>query len=409
MVTNTLIPRLDPNKLLKKLENNLGTGYLQVSSGSVSWQIHSHHGKLTYASNSILSHPVYSFTRLKTHLSRMGYDSALATVRSSFREPLFFSSSRGQHIQYPEYQAIRWLLDKHHLNDTQAASLIGKLMRENLELFLSLKEGKDEFYSYSPRIQTLYEFAIQPTIGYCKRRWYAWQSLASVIASPYQRPYVRNQELFCKANEKDEVESSIKQKLVPLLNGHSIRYIADLLRRDELEFAKFLRPYIENSSIILREPEAPFNKLPKFDPTESTPKSKLNFSQNNGKVPVVACVDDSPNTLDTIERLLGHERFSFVKFQQPTKAAILLARLQPDIIFLDVTMPKINGYELCRMLRHHSTFKEIPIVMVTGRDGMLDKVKAKMVGASDYVTKPFTESDLLKVIDKHLDQTPNYL
>jgi two-component system, chemotaxis family, response regulator PixG len=63
----------------------------------------------------------------------------------------------------------------------------------------------------------------------------------------------------------------------------------------------------------------------------------------------------------------------------------------------------MDGYELCRLLRNHPLFKETPVVMVTGHTGIIDRARAKLVGASDYLTKPFTQSGLLQMVFKHLE------
>lgn len=77
-------------------------------------------------------------------------------------------------------------------------------------------------------------------------------------------------------------------------------------------------------------------------------------------------------------------------------------RNKPDLILLDLNMEGIDGYELCRIIRNNSIFKETPIVMVTGSKGIVDKVRARFVGASGYLTKPFTRADLLKMVFMHL-------
>ncbi len=68
-------------------------------------------------------------------------------------------------------------------------------------------------------------------------------------------------------------------------------------------------------------------------------------------------------------------------------------------------MPKINGYKLCSLLRKSSSLKETPIVMVTGRTGFIDKTRAKMAGATDYLTKPFTKIDLLSAVKNNIPNT----
>jgi twitching motility two-component system response regulator PilG len=84
------------------------------------------------------------------------------------------------------------------------------------------------------------------------------------------------------------------------------------------------------------------------------------------------------------------------------KALSLLFPLQPDLILCDITMPEPDGYELCAMLRRSRVFREVPIIMLTGRDGFTDRVKARMVGATDYLTKPFSEQELLMLLEQYI-------
>jgi twitching motility two-component system response regulator PilG len=86
----------------------------------------------------------------------------------------------------------------------------------------------------------------------------------------------------------------------------------------------------------------------------------------------------------------------------PVRALMQVVRIKPDQILLDVAMPNLDGYELCSLLRKHSLFKNTPIIMVTGNTGFLDRAKAKLVKASGYLTKPFNQSELLKMVFKHL-------
>ena len=80
-----------------------------------------------------------------------------------------------------------------------------------------------------------------------------------------------------------------------------------------------------------------------------------------------------------------------------------ILRSKPDLILLDVEMPNLDGYELCSLLRRHSALKSTPIIMVTGRTGFIDKAKAKIVRSSGYLSKPFTQAELLKMVFKYLD------
>ncbi|AFY56683.1 response regulator with CheY-like receiver domain and winged-helix DNA-binding domain [Rivularia sp. PCC 7116] len=120
------------------------------------------------------------------------------------------------------------------------------------------------------------------------------------------------------------------------------------------------------------------------------------------KVYKIVSVDDSPVMLKEISRFLEDESFSVVTIDNPLKAVMSIIRHQPDLILLDLNMEGIDGYELCRIIRNNSKFKNTPIIMVTGSKGFVDKVKARLMGASGYLTKPFTRADLLKIVFMHL-------
>ncbi len=94
--------------------------------------------------------------------------------------------------------------------------------------------------------------------------------------------------------------------------------------------------------------------------------------------------------------------FSVVGINDPLKALMQIIRLKPDLILLDIEMPNLDGYELCSLVRKHSHFKDTPIIMITGRTGFIDKARAKLVRASGYLSKPFTQADLLKEVFQHI-------
>jgi twitching motility two-component system response regulator PilG len=72
------------------------------------------------------------------------------------------------------------------------------------------------------------------------------------------------------------------------------------------------------------------------------------------------------------------------------------------LILCDIAMPDLDGYEVCAMLRTSTVFRQTPIVMLTGKDGFIDRVKARMAGATDYLTKPFGEQELLMLVEKYV-------
>lgn len=120
------------------------------------------------------------------------------------------------------------------------------------------------------------------------------------------------------------------------------------------------------------------------------------------RLPRIVCVDDSATVRHAVEHILHGQGYEATSIGNPLKALGLLFQLQPNLILCDITMPELDGYELCAMLRHSSAFRQTPIVMLTGKDGLSDRAKARMVGATDYLTKPFSPNELLVLIEKYV-------
>ena len=96
--------------------------------------------------------------------------------------------------------------------------------------------------------------------------------------------------------------------------------------------------------------------------------------------------------------------YQFVSEMDGLRAIAVLLNRKPDLIFLDLIMPNTNGYEICTQLRKLSYFKQTPIVIVTGNDGLIDRVRAKMVGSTDFISKPVNEKIVLDTINKYLNK-----
>lgn len=410
-----------PLVLLASFVHTYGSGCLEVDAKSLSWWIYFKDGKLNYASFGSDKSLAYSLTWLKLKLKFMSHE-ALTWLEENSTELLNIEPDNIQSIQYFEYQIICYLVEQKYLETWHAKELIEQLTQEAIESFLSLRGGAVRINRELFEIPIFCELDPKATIENCQRRLKTWKLLSPLISSSHQRPYIVNQDTFFSTHNSAAISPRLKNKLATILRGYSIQHIAAILQQDVLDIAKFLHPYIDNKSIILRAPEAPFDRLagledPASEKDKSTPAPKDLSNALNGSLspptrlsapkqkqsrPVIACVDDSPNTLDQIERFLEEENFSVFKFLEPIKATFQLRRLKPDIILLDLTMPTISGYELCRMLRRLPGFEETPVVMVTGKKGLINKTRAKLVGATDYLEKPFNRDSLLDVISRNL-------
>ncbi|TVR11167.1 MAG: response regulator [Phormidium sp. GEM2.Bin31] len=125
-------------------------------------------------------------------------------------------------------------------------------------------------------------------------------------------------------------------------------------------------------------------------PSENSPKATL------------LLVDDRPENLDLLSRLLSRKRYQTHSLTEGEKAVKVAKQLQPDLILLDINMPGVNGFEVCRRLKADSATEGIPIIFVSVLDDVLDKVKAFASGGVDYITKPFQFAEILARIDNQL-------
>ncbi len=116
----------------------------------------------------------------------------------------------------------------------------------------------------------------------------------------------------------------------------------------------------------------------------------------------ITCIDDSITICRAVEYILHSNGYQVTSISNPVRALSLVFQLKPNLIFCDITMPELDGYELCAMFRKSVAFSQIPIIMLTGKDGFIDRIKARMVGATEYLTKPFKEKELLTIVERYL-------
>lgn len=158
----------------------------------------------------------------------------------------------------------------------------------------------------------------------------------------------------------------------------------------------------QSQELVRKKPEYK-SPVPINNPSPPTPIPPVSIPEPVTRSTYkIVCVDDSPAILQELHRCLEDDMFSVSTISNPVKALMQIIKIKPDLILLDVNMAGIDGYELCRLLKNHSLFKSTPIIMVTANTGIINRVKARIVGASGYLTKPFTQPDLLKIVFKYL-------
>ena len=219
------------------------------------------------------------------------------------------------------------------------------------------------------------------------QQWQKWLNAKLGDRSPNKAPVIRShKQLEAKTSPKTY------SLLVKLFNGkNSLRDLAVKLKKDLFQLSASFLPYIQQGYIDLVS-------------VADLPSPIANSTNANPQVnkPLVVCIDDSPMICETMGTLLVKAGYKFVGITEPLKAIAQILALKPDVIFLDLMMPNTNGYEICAGLRKLSMLKNTPIIILTSNDGMIERVRSRMIGASDFMAKPINAQVVMQTINRHL-------
>jgi len=117
----------------------------------------------------------------------------------------------------------------------------------------------------------------------------------------------------------------------------------------------------------------------------------------------ILVIDDSKTIRRTAETLLTKEGCQVFTAIDGFDALSKIADHQPDLIFVDIMMPRLDGYETCSLIKHNKTFRETPVIMLSSKDGLFDRARGRIVGSEQYLTKPFTKDELLGAITNQIN------
>ncbi len=120
-------------------------------------------------------------------------------------------------------------------------------------------------------------------------------------------------------------------------------------------------------------------------------------------IPMVLVVDDSPTVRKIVQLTLQRERIEVVTASDGLSALAAVADTQPDLILLDIMLPRMDGYNICQVVRKSMQYRDLPIIMLSGKDGLFDKMRGKLAGSTEYITKPFDSSELVQTVKRYLD------
>ena len=116
----------------------------------------------------------------------------------------------------------------------------------------------------------------------------------------------------------------------------------------------------------------------------------------------ILIIDDSKTIRRTAETLLSKEGCTVFTAVDGFDALSKIADHRPDVIFVDIMMPRLDGYQTCSLIKHNSNFKDTPVIMLSSKDGLFDRARGRIVDSEQYLTKPFTKDELLGAITRQV-------
>ena len=355
-----------------------GQVVLRESKGE-RWTIYLHLGRVVYASGG--THPVRRWQRhLITYLPEL-----TAQLSSSMSDLSNMASENCNRCW--QYQLLYNWVKQGQIDRQQATKIIWSTV---VEVLFDITQAGDITYELQPGESSAQGIILidgTRIVAEVKRQWASWQEAQATDFSPNLAPVIRKPE---------ELQQSTSANLFEMLNQllqsrQTLRDLALNMKRETLSFTRSLLPYLQSGLVeLINIPDLPEPILGVASEVKLQP-------------PLIACVDDSPLICSSLEKFMTGAGYRFVGINDPLRAFSILMALKPDLIFLDLMMPNINGYELCNKLRQISLFQNTPIIILTGNDGMVDRVKTKLVGASDFLSKANVDKQAVKeTMRKHL-------
>lgn len=292
-----------------------------------------------------------------------------------------------------EYQLLCLWVEQQKVTREQAARFIRATIVEVLFDITQVMEVSCDLRQNNLLNTRLVLIDADQVIAESQQLWHNWQVAKIADRSPNSAPMIRQAEQL-----QQRTSPQVYQTLKQLLDGNqSLRDLSVRMKRDVLSVTTSLLPYLQLGLVELV-------KIPDLPPPINPPAMGVVANPDVPSGPLIACIDDSPLMCQTMEKILTASDYQFVGINDPLRAIAILLTRKPELIFLDLVMPNANGYEICGQLRRLSIFRNTPIVILTGNDGIVDRVRAKMVGSTDFLGKPVDPDTVLHTIRKYLKQ-----
>jgi two-component system, chemotaxis family, response regulator PixG len=388
---------------LRKLQDHQGTGQLRIKTSTDErehWRIYLSQGKIVWVTGS--KHFIRRWFRIAQH-----YAPSLVVPENMGRVQAITSQGGREFNEFQQGILLTQATDRNSLLLNKAKMFLQDHWNE---FFFSILPYSNLDMVWIPLEEVpqhsvwLYMNRTIEVSSQLEKQW-----AIEVGSSLSQLPYPFNPELAPTITQFEQLRSMVSghayESLSSILNGQRTFWdVATQLQQTLPSVVKSLLPLMQTEIIQLVDiPDLPPPpRIVGQKKTTATSPNIITVLKPSNPRGVIACIDDSPTigrTLEGILTPLGYEVFSIL---DPLKGLSQLLERRPELIFLDLVMPNTNGYEVCTLLRKSAVFKETPVVMLTGQDGVIDRLRARMVGSTEFLSKPPEAEKVIQVVQQIL-------
>ena len=387
---------------IKELHHDRFTGSMCINTNSdpLNWKIYFRLGRIIWAKGG--SYPILRWRRY-THLLNLTHLKEIdkkATKTNRQYGVLIELYKQGNSLDKSNLTQLVKNIVAEILFEIIQYSVVGK---DNLSYQVSAEDNLGSFVTLIDTDEILAE---------TMQCWVEWESASLLAFSPNLFPAIENADLF-----QQKISPSKYQYLIPTIDGMScLRTLASKNNLNLIELTEFLVELNKIEAISFSStPEAKKFNIPIIIRSETTNLDRYyqqnlidsppSSGQNKSSQSLIIGVDDSLFICQGLGKIVTRSGYRFIGIQDPLKAMLIILNNKPDLIFLDVLMPGIDGYKLCSQLRKNTQFEDTPIIILSSKDKLRDKIKGKLVGASGFVSKPAKPAGILEVIAKYLPKS----
>lgn len=396
LLSDSIIPAnlLDEFKTCTRLQFN-GKLEIQSSIGN-KFCFYYRLGRIVWAT--VTQHP---FRRWRRQMSQYCPQVNLDTIRLNAQDIA---------VEHWEYQILETLCKQKIINRQQVISIVDSTIAE--VLFDLAQQVNCDTVVCQRNQDVILEAPMtlsstDTSLKLMYQSWHSWAEAGLANFSPDLAPIVRQPEQL-----QHLVSPAVYANFLRVMQGkYTLRDLAGKMKQDVLTVSRSLLPYVLRGIIELVEVED--YSIISLSPV----KEHINSSQNTSaksqprriqaKAPLIVCIDDSPQICMLMEQITVANGMKFIGIKDPLNILPILIEHKPDFIFLDLIMPVTNGYEVCSQIRRVSVLANVPVVILTGSDGIFDRMRAKVAGSTDFITKPVVEDKIIQTIHKYLQANVN--